>query len=156
MGTSSIAESPGSKHDGGKVRTDLYSVLAYLGTCAVLTFGVKKYDAWNWSKGIQFMRVYGALLRHLFEWVRGNEIDPETGLPHLDHAGCCIMFLQHYSKEPEKYAEFDDRPYKNKAVFVPGKLSDAAKELIKVHLKSPGGICVYEKPTERRWWRLMY
>ena len=105
MGTQSIAESPGSKHDGAKVRTDLFSVYSYLGTCAVLTVGAKKYAAWNWSKGIQFMRVYGALLRHLFEWVRGNELDEETGLPHLDHAACCLMFLQHYSKYVTVYEE---------------------------------------------------
>ena len=123
MGSDSIATSPGTKHDGGKVRTDLFSVYAYLGTCEILTFGAAKYAAWNWTKGIQFMRVFGALLRHLFEWVKGNEIDPESGKSHLDHAGCCIMFLQHYSKHPSIYAAFDDRPYRKEA--------DAGREVSK-------------------------
>jgi hypothetical protein len=105
----SLADSPGKKNDGEKVRTDLFSIDAYLGTCAVLTFGAKKYAAWNWSKGIQFMRVYGALLRHLMAWAKGRELDEETGLPHLDHAACCLMFLQHYSKYSDLYLKFDDR-----------------------------------------------
>jgi hypothetical protein len=100
----------GRKDDGEKVRTDLYSIPAYLGTCRVLTFGAKKYAAWNWSKGILYMRIYGAILRHLFAWVTGEDNDPETGLPHLDHAACELMFLQHFTKDG-KYRQYDDRPY---------------------------------------------
>jgi hypothetical protein len=100
----------GRKDDGEKVRTDLYSVPAYLGTCRVLTFGAKKYAAWNWSKGILYMRIFGAILRHLFAWVTGEDNDPETGLPHLDHAACELMFLQHFTKDG-KYRQYDDRPY---------------------------------------------
>lgn len=101
----------GRKDDQEKVRTDLYSVPAYLGTCAVLSFGAKKYAAWNWSHGIAYMRIYGAILRHLFAWVTGEDNDQETGLPHLDHAACELMFLQHMTKRPDRYAAFDDRPY---------------------------------------------
>lgn len=100
----------GRKDDGEKVRADLYSGSAYLATCRGLTYGVKKYAAWNWAKGILYSRVYGALIRHLFAWFMGQEKDPESGLSHLDHAGCCLMFLQHYHEHPERYARFDDRP----------------------------------------------
>ena len=58
----------GTKHDGEKIRTDLYPVASFLGTCRVLTHGAKKYAARNGEKGILFGRVYGALLRHLFAW----------------------------------------------------------------------------------------
>lgn len=100
----------GMKHDGDKIRTDLYPVASFLGTCRVLTHGAKKYAARNWEKGILFGRVYGALLRHLFAWWNGEDVDPESGEHHLDHAGCCIAFLQHYAKNPGSYAKFDDRP----------------------------------------------
>ena len=100
----------GTKHDGDKIRTDLYPVASFLGTCRVLTHGAKKYAARNWEKGIMFGRVYGALLRHLFAWWNGEDVDPESGEHHLDHAGCCIAFLQHYAKNPGSYARFDDRP----------------------------------------------
>ena len=100
----------GTKHDGDKIRTDLYPVASFLGTCRVLTHGAKKYAARNWEKGILFGRVYGALLRHVFAWWNGEDVDPESGEHHLDHAGCCIAFLQHYAKNPGSYARFDDRP----------------------------------------------
>ena len=100
----------GTKHDGDKIRTDLYPVASFLGTCRVLTHGAKKYAARNWEKGILFGRVYGALLRHLFAWWNGEDVDPESGEHHLDHVGCCIAFLQHYAKNPGSYAKFDDRP----------------------------------------------
>lgn len=73
-------------------------------------FGEKKYDAYNWTKGIKYRRVYSALLRHLWAWWRGDTFDKETGLNHLAHAMCCLMFLLHYSWNSEHYAEFDDRP----------------------------------------------
>ena len=100
----------GTKHDGDKIRTDLYPVASFLGTCRVLTHGAKKYAARNWEKGILFGRVYGALLRHFFAWWNGEDVDPESGEHHLDHAGCCVAFLQHYAKNPGSYAKFDDRP----------------------------------------------
>lgn len=100
----------GTKHDSNKVRTDLYPTASFLGTCRVLTHGAKKYAARNWEKGILYGRVYGALLRHLFAWWAGEDIDPESGEHHLDHAGCCIAFLQHYTKHPALYGSFDDRP----------------------------------------------
>lgn len=78
----------------------------------VLDFGAKKYDSWNWSKGIAWSRVYGALLRHLFAWWRGEDRDPESGLSHLAHAGCCLVFLLQYNLTRRSY---DDRPTKELA-----------------------------------------
>ncbi len=100
----------GIKFDGDKLMTELYPVDAYLGTCRGLTYGAKKYAPRNWEKGIKFGRVFGALLRHLFAWWKGEDVDPESGLHHLDHAGCCLAFLQQYTTQRERYAEFDDRP----------------------------------------------
>lgn len=101
----------GMKFDDGKIPTDLFSVPAYIGVCKVLQFGAKKYAAWNWSKGLLYMRVYAATLRHLFLWVAGEDNDQETGLSHIDHAMCELMFLSHFMKNPDKYKAFDDRPY---------------------------------------------
>ena len=63
---------------------------------AVLTFGAAKYEANNWCRGARWGRYYAALLRHLFAWWRGEDRDPETGLSHLAHAGCCLLFLMAY------------------------------------------------------------
>ena len=61
----------------------------------------------NWEKGMDWSRVYGALLRHLFSWWRGYDKDPETGLSHLAHAGCCVLFLLAYTL---RNVGKDDRP----------------------------------------------
>lgn len=97
------------KKDGGKRRVDLLDPAWLLGTADVLEFGANKYAAHKWAEGMDWSRVYGALLRHMLAWWSGEEIDPETGLSHMYHASCCIMFLSRYATDP-KYAEYDDRP----------------------------------------------
>ncbi len=64
----------------------------------VLTFGASKYGANNWRRGARWGRYYAALLRHLFAWWRGQDLDPETGLSHLAHAGRCLVFLMEYQR----------------------------------------------------------
>lgn len=97
----------GDKFDGDKIRTDLLSVPAMMGTSKVLTFGAKRYGDRNWEKGLSFSRVFGACLRHLFSWWMKIDNDEESGINHLHHAACCIMFLQHYV---ETKTGKDDRP----------------------------------------------
>ena len=83
----------GIKHDTSKVQVELLPPASLEEIAKVLTFGAKKYASWNWSKGIAYSRLLGAALRHLFAWARGEDKDPESGLSHLAHAGCCIVFL---------------------------------------------------------------
>jgi hypothetical protein len=85
------------KHDAGKLPWDLYPFDAAEMTLAVLQFGAQKYAAHNWRKGMEWSRMFSALMRHLLAWQRGEDIDPESGLPHLGHAGCCLAFLQAYT-----------------------------------------------------------
>jgi hypothetical protein len=59
----------------------------------VLSFGAKKYAAHNWRKGFAWSRLLAACLRHLFAYGRGERTDPESGLSHLAHAGCMLLFL---------------------------------------------------------------
>lgn len=96
----------GTKFDQGKLRTDLLPIVAIEEITKVLAFGCKKYDDWNWSKGIAYSRLLGATLRHIFAWAKGQDKDPESGISHLAHAGCCIFFLLYF----EKYrSDLDDR-----------------------------------------------
>lgn len=59
----------------------------------VLAFGAQKYAAHNWRKGIAYSRLLDAALRHLYAFADGEDKDPESGLSHIAHAGCCIVFL---------------------------------------------------------------
>lgn len=86
----------GIKYDAEKIRTDLVSSLAIEELAKVLTFGAKKYTAHNWRLGMSWSRLIGACLRHVYAFMRGEDRDPETGLSHLAHAMCCIMFLLEY------------------------------------------------------------
>ena len=86
------------KFDTEKVKMDLLDAQAIEGLAAVLTFGAKKYAAHNWRQGISNSRLIAALLRHSFAILRGEYNDPESGLPHIDHVGCCWMFLSNNMK----------------------------------------------------------
>lgn len=100
-------ETEAVKFDGDKVRMELIppELLTAVGT--VLTFGAEKYAARNWELGMDWSRVYGALLRHLNAWMAGEAADPETGYSHLWHAACCITFLLSFEM---RGSGTDDRP----------------------------------------------
>ena len=87
----------GVKFDTGKPRMDLLAPEALMGIAKILSYGANKYEDRNWEKGMNWGRVYGALQRHLNAFWGGEELDEESGLRHIDHAACCIHFLQTYS-----------------------------------------------------------
>jgi len=94
------------KFDKEKPRLDLVDFEALEGLAQVLTFGAQKYAANNWRNGFEYSRVIAALLRHLSAIQRGEDVDPESGLPHVDHLGCCWMFLSNLMKTRP---DLDDR-----------------------------------------------
>lgn len=98
------------KYDQGKNRLDLLSSSWVYGVGSVLTFGAQKYAAHNWRKGMAYSRLIAASLRHIFAFSAGEDRDPETGLSHLYHASCCLMFL---SELAITHPKLDDR-YKGK------------------------------------------
>ena len=60
----------------------------------VLTYGAKKYAPENWRKVQDPQdRYFAAAMRHLVARRDGQKLDPESGLPHLAHAACCILFM---------------------------------------------------------------
>lgn len=95
----------GLKFDQDKPRMDLLDPLAIEQLALVLGFGAQKYAAHNWRKGLSKTRLIAAALRHLFAYLRGEDTDPETGLPHPAHAMCGCMFLLGLSHR----TELDDR-----------------------------------------------
>lgn len=95
----SIKNEPSAlKHDTGKLPLDLIDPDAIEGLAAVLQFGAKKYEAHNWRQGFRYSRLLAAMLRHIFAIMRGQYLDSESGLPHIDHVGCCWMFLSNMMK----------------------------------------------------------
>jgi len=99
----------GKKFDGGKVRMELIPPELLTGVASVLTFGAEKYEDRNWEFGMKWSRVFGALLRHLYAWWNPfvSDLDEETGMSHLWHAGSCIAFLIAYE---QRCVGENDRP----------------------------------------------
>lgn len=59
---------------------------------AALDFGDDKYGAGGWEE-IPFHKFLGALMRHVGAALKGVSRDPESGLPHLAHAGANLAIL---------------------------------------------------------------
>ncbi len=84
----------GRKFDDEKPRWDLLPWRALGDVSAVLTYGARKYasDNWRYVEGWRW-RYHSAALRHIAAWALGERLDPESRLPHLAHALCCLLFL---------------------------------------------------------------
>lgn len=85
------------KYDSDKLRYDLIPPEVMKAMANVLTYGAQKYSDDNWKKCNDDSRYIGALYRHLEEWRLGNEIDDESGLPHLHHALTNLAFLVYFN-----------------------------------------------------------
>lgn len=99
----------GVKHDTGKLRYDLYPVEAYKGCTKVITFGAEKYTPNGWKDVKPKSRYYAALMRHMLAQIEyednggiGLALDEESGLPHLDHAQCCLIFYREITNKEKQ------------------------------------------------------
>lgn len=83
-----------AKADAGKPRIDLIPATAELRVGEVLRFGAEKYAEDSWKGVPEAQRRYlAAARRHINAHQRGERLDTESGLPHLAHAACNIMFV---------------------------------------------------------------
>ena len=74
--------------------------------------GARKYEDRNWERGYEWSKSYGALQRHLNAFWSGEDIDEETGSPHLAAAAFHVLALMEFGRT---HPEFDDRPATAKA-----------------------------------------
>ena len=92
----------GLKFDDAKLRWDLLPMECVEEVVKVLSFGSRKYAPNNWKAVEQGSeRYYAALMRHLVAYRKGEEIDPESGLSHLSHVMCNLVFLIWLDKNKE-------------------------------------------------------
>lgn len=95
----------GNKNDEGKTRWGLLPWGAAEQVVRVLMFGADKYSVDNWQhvdRGKE--RYFDAAMRHLLAWKGGEKKDLESGLPHLAHAACCLLFLIWFDEEAPEVA----------------------------------------------------
>lgn len=95
-----MAAGVGTKDDFEKVRLDLLPTEALESVARVLEAGARKYySEFNWRNGMPWRRPAAAALRHIFQWLRGEDIDDGpggTGQPHIACAICMLLFLLTY------------------------------------------------------------
>lgn len=71
----------------------VYSVLE--DDAKVHKHGADKYGERNWREQPILASTYeGAILRHFLAWAQGEDIDPDSGIPHMNHIrACCAVVL---------------------------------------------------------------
>ncbi len=87
-------------------RFDLLPVEALAKLARHYGIGARKYADHNWRKGYEWSKPYAALQRHATQFWGGEDIDEETGSPHMAavafHALALLVFM-------EEHPEYDDR-----------------------------------------------
>lgn len=98
----------GCKDDGEKPRWFLLPWKQLEQVARVITFGADKYSPDNWQHVNNAReRYFSAGIRHLTEWQKGQRLDSESGLPHLAHALCCLLFLMWFDDREKKPKEVE-------------------------------------------------
>jgi hypothetical protein len=97
----------GIKDDSAKPLLALIPATAIEEEGMVWTFGAKKYAKYNWCKGIAYSRILSATFRHLVAIMKGEDVDPESGLLHAAHIRCNMGMLIDFTKDKRK--DLDDR-----------------------------------------------
>lgn len=105
----------GKKYDTGKSMVGTLCRVfprALLGIGKCIAFGTKKYpNPKNWSLVENgFNRYTDSLMRHLLKMFAGQEVDPETNLPHIFHV-CwnALAIAEFYLME---HGEIDEELFK--------------------------------------------
>lgn len=98
--------SGGTKHDQDKPDLSYISYEFLAEVARVRAFGAKKYSRNNWRLGFAVTRSCAAALRHIYQFLSGETLDPESGCSHLAHAVCA---LEHAIYDMHHHPENDDR-----------------------------------------------
>lgn len=80
----------------GTVKAPVHLVPASLEIATSMAFleGREKYGQFNWRiTGVRANVYYSALMRHMKAWWDGEDIDPDSGLPHLWKVAACVAIL---------------------------------------------------------------
>jgi len=96
----------GDRFNAGKLKWSLVDFESLEPMVQVLEYGAKKYSAHNWKRGLKTTEVCESLLRHLFAYLNGEDVDAESNCSHIGHIQCNAMFLAYMVKHRP---DLDDR-----------------------------------------------
>lgn len=79
----------------GRIPWQALPVRPLVGAALAMGEGAHKYGRHNYRKTrIKSSVYFDALLRHFFAWWEGEDIDPDSGLHHIDKAIACLLVLR--------------------------------------------------------------
>lgn len=86
------------KNVNGKVPYDLIPVESMEQFARAMEHGALKHrkDDWREGHGMPWSWLIGACIRHTFALLRGQDLDPDSGLHHGAHIMCCGAMLIYY------------------------------------------------------------
>jgi hypothetical protein len=85
-------DSPNPKDLVGAMKPplDLVPSALTIHVAGVMALGARKYGKMNWRQHkVKYSIYLAAALRHLAQAADGEDLDPESGCPHLAHAAAC-------------------------------------------------------------------
>lgn len=103
----STEKGSGARYNAGKPDLSLIPLVTLYDEARVWEHGAKKYSRNNWMRGMEWSIPLACALRHLSAFQKGEDIDAESGLPHIAHAICNLRMLTLYA---DTYPEGDNRP----------------------------------------------
>lgn len=100
----------------GKASVQYVPATARLYLGQVMKTGAVKYGPFNWRQDrITASTYYDAMNRHMEAWFAGEDVDPESGQPHLAHAmACCAIVID----AREHGCLNDDRPVSKPTILL--------------------------------------
>ena len=104
-----MTEEKGQRFNEGKLKWSYVHFGSLEPMVQVLMFGAKKYAPHNWMKGLDKIEILESMQRHLAALFAGEEIDPESGLPHMGHIQCNTMFFNYMVKKEKEDEEREDK-----------------------------------------------
>jgi hypothetical protein len=97
------------RYNQGKPQWSLVDFKSLEPLVRVMEYGAKKYERFNWQKGLDLNQTLESLARHLFALMRGEIVDPESGEKHIGHIFCNAMFWEyHYNKQLNEEARKEE------------------------------------------------
>lgn len=111
--------------------------------------GSRKYEDRNWEGGYAWSLSYGALCRHLFAFWDGENIDEETGTPHIIAVAWHALALAEFMNT---HPELDDRPNGKADLWMEKQeqlkaLEEANRDYGTVVINGEFGECLFVTPT---------
>lgn len=97
------------RYNEGKVPYSYLPLDLLEDTARVLEMGAKKYARDNYRKGMPMTEVMDSLMRHYTAFATGEDNDQESGLSHIGHMICNLLFMQNIMNAEDLKDKYDDR-----------------------------------------------